>query len=417
MRIIFSVLFYLCFLSIKAQTIQSHFQGASSAYRAEDYSQMLVEIKKAHSLSPQHQTLIYHLAKAYSLNSNIDSANFWLRKVVSIDAKNYDIESDDFENLKNTKAYKDISAYQVEMLKPIIKSDTAIVIPNEELHIEDVAYNPYDDSYLLSSINRRNLYKYKRGELNPLFVNNFPLAITGMAIQDNILWFTGAGFSQAEIDENDSNFETSKLYKADLKTAVVLDSFSVENSKTNVFGDVILSVSGNVLVSDSKTNTVYRLENGKLNEWISSDEILSLQGIAQIGKRMFLADYVKGLFVFDTVENSIGKIETLPDLALKGIDGLYAYKNGLIAIQNGVNPHRISYLQFDEEYTKVKSFEYLERNHPAMGEPTLGYLHKDSLVYVATSFWGLNEKGKVNNEKGINPVILRMPLANSLKSN
>jgi len=416
-RIIFSVLFYLCFLSIKAQTIQSHFQGASSAYRAEDYSQMLVEIKKAHSLSPQHQTLIYHLAKAYSLNSNIDSANFWLRKVVSIDAKNYDIESDDFENLKNTKAYKDISAYQVEMLKPIIKSDTAIVIPNEELHIEDVAYNPYDDSYLLSSINRRNLYKYKRGELNPLFVNNFPLAITGMAIQDNILWFTGAGFSQAEIDENDSNFETSKLYKADLKTAVVLDSFSVENSKTNVFGDVILSVSGNVLVSDSKTNTVYRLENGKLNEWISSDEILSLQGIAQIGKRMFLADYVKGLFVFDTVENSIGKIETLPDLALKGIDGLYAYKNGLIAIQNGVNPHRISYLQFDEEYTKVKSFEYLERNHPAMGEPTLGYLHKDSLVYVATSFWGLNEKGKVNNEKGINPVILRMPLANSLKSN
>ena len=90
--------------------------------------------------------------------------------MVSIDAKNYDIESDDFENLKNTKAYKDISAYQVEMLKPIIKSDTAIVIPNEELHIEDVAYNPYDDSYLLSSINRRNLYKYKRGELNPLFV-------------------------------------------------------------------------------------------------------------------------------------------------------------------------------------------------------------------------------------------------------
>ena len=70
-----------------------------------------------------------------------------------------------------------------------------------------------------------------------------------------------------------------------------------------------------------------------------------------------------------------------------------------------------------KEYTKVKSFEYLERNHPAMGEPTLGYLHKDSLVYVATSFWGLNEKGKVNNEKGINPVILRMPLANSLKSN
>lgn len=416
MRIIFSLLFILCFLSLKAQTIQSHFQEASSAYKAEDFSQMLLEIKKAHALSPQHQTLIYYLAKAYSLDNNIDSANYWLREAISIDAKNYDIQNDDFENLKSTQAYKNITAYQTEMLKPIISSDTAVVIPDEELHIEDVAYNPYEKSYLLSSINKRNIYSFKEGQLKPLFENPFPLAITGMVVQDNILWFTGAGFPQAGLDENDPYFETSKLYKADLKTAVVLDSFSVYNSETNIFGDVILSESGTVLVSDSKTNKVYRLENGKLKKWISSDEILSLQGIAQIGKKLFLADYVQGLFVFDTVENSIRKIKTLPDLALKGIDGLYAYRNGLIVIQNGVTPHRITHLQLNDEYTKVKSFKYLEKNHPAMGEPTLGYLQNDSLVYIATSFWGLNENGKINNEKGIKPVILRLPLAETRKS-
>ncbi|WKK77913.2 hypothetical protein QYS49_13035 [Marivirga salinae] len=413
MRIFLSILFIFNLQCIQGQTYQSHFQEASTAYKANDYSQMLVEIKKAHALRPQHQTLIYYLAKAYSLNSNIDSANYWLREVVSIDAKNYDIQSDDFEILKNTQAYKNTITYQTEMLKPIISSDTVIVIPDEELHIEDVAYNLYAKSYLLSSINNRNIYSFKEGEIKPFFENPFPLAITGMGVQDTILWFTGAGFSQAGLDENDPNFETSKLYKADLKKGIVLDSFSVEDSETNVFGDVILSENGIVLVSDSKTNTIYRLENGKLIEWISSDEILSLQGVAQLGEMIFLADYVQGLFVYDTVQNSIRKLNTLPDLALKGIDGLYAYKNGLIAIQNGVTPHRITHLQFDEKYTKVKSFNCLEKNHPAMGEPTLGYIQNDSLFYIATSFWGLNENGKVKNEKRIKPVILRLPLANS----
>lgn len=220
-------------------------------------------------------------------------------------------------------------------------------------------------------------------------------------------------FSQAGLDEHDPNFETSKLYKADLKTGIVLDSFSVENSETNVFGDVIIAESGTVLISDSKTNTVYKHENGKLQEWISSEEILSLQGIAQIDEKLFLADYVQGLFVYDIVQNSISKIESLPDLALKGIDGLYAYQNGLVAIQNGVTPHRITYLQFDEDYKKVKTFKYLEKNHPAMGEPTLGFIQSDSLFYLATSFWGLNENGKVKNENGIKPVILRLPLVNT----
>ncbi|WP_375581052.1 hypothetical protein ABWH96_08625 [Marivirga tractuosa] len=416
MRSFLSFLFILSVLTVNAQTYQSHFQEASSAYKAGDYSQMLVEIKNSHKLRPHHQTLIYYLAIAHSLNSNIDSANYWLREVLSIDAKNYDIDIDDFENLKSTQAYKDLSAYQAELLKPIINSDTAIVIPDEELHIEDVAYNPFENRYLLSSINKRNIYSFKIGELKPLFENPFPLAITGMAIQDTILWFTGAGFSQAGLDENDPNLETSKLYKADLKTDIVLDSFSVEDSETNVFGDVILSESGKVLVSDSKTNTVYRLENGKLKEWISSDEILSLQGVDLIGKKVFLADYSQGLFVFDTVQQSMKKIQKSPDLALKGIDGLYAYKNGLIVIQNGVIPHRIVYLKFDEEYNKVKSFKYLEKNHPAMGEPTLGYLQNDSLVYIATSFWELNENGKIKNEKGIKPVILILPLAETYKS-
>ncbi|HET8859357.1 hypothetical protein [Marivirga sp.] len=412
MRSFLTFLLILSVSSLKAQTYQSHFQEASSAYKANDYSQMLVEMKNAHRLRPQHQTLIYYLAIAHSLNNNIDSANYWLRKVVSIDAKNYDLERGDFNKLKNTQAYKDLSAYQLEMMKTIINSDTAFVINDQTLHIEDVAYNPFQNSYLLSSINKRNIYSFTGEGLKTVFEKSFPFAITGMTIQDSILWFAGAGFLEAGLDQNDSNLEKSKLYKANLKNGVLLDSISVEDNQNHIFGDVVLSVHGRVLVSDSKANIIYRLDKGKLVKWISTDKILSLQGIAQIGEKVFLADYSQGLFLFDTVQNSMQKIETQPDLALKGIDGLYAYKNGLIAIQNGVTPNRITYLQFNEDYDKVRSFEYLEKNHPAMGEPTLGFIQNDSLFYVANSFWGFNKEGNIQNDNGIKPVILNLPLTN-----
>ena len=405
---------FLSFLSLisLAQSFQAHFQDAAQFYKEKEYVQMLNSIKKANSLRPEHQTVNYYLAMAFALNDSIDKANFWLRKVVSTDANNYDLHRKDFKNLSSTSDYQQILSYQIDMMSPIINSDTAIVISDEELHIEDVAYNTYENSYLVSSINKRNIYSFKAGEFKPYFENPFPLAITGMAIQDSILWFSAAGFSQAGLDEKDSKFETSKLYKADLITGIVLDSISVEKNETNVFGDVIIAEGGTVLISDSKSNTIYKLNNGKLSNWISFDEILSLQGVEQIGEKVFLADYAQGLFVYDTISQSVHKIQSQPDLSLKGIDGLYAYQNGLIAIQNGVFPHRITYLQFDEHYKKVKTFKYLEKNHPAMGEPTLGYLKNDTLFYVANSFWGLNENGKIENKKGINPVILSLSLAN-----
>ncbi|WKV12478.1 hypothetical protein [Marivirga harenae] len=400
---------FICF-SLQAQTYQSYFQDASRTYREGNYPEMLSQIKKAHDLRPEHQTINYYLAMAYALNDSIDNANYWLRYVINTDAENYDPQRVDFKKLESTQAYGELLAYQKEMMEPIISSDSAFVIPISNLHIEDVAYNPYQNSYLLSSINKRNIYSYKDGDLVTFFKNNFSYAITGMVVQDSLLWFTGAGFTQAGLSESSAHFEQSKLYKADLRSGKLLDSISVEDDKNHIFGDVILTENDQLLVSDSKTNTVYRLKDDKLESWISSEYILSLQGVVQIGSKVFLADYSQGLFVFDSATKRIQKMKSLPDLSLKGIDGLYAHQGNLLAIQNGVTPHRVILLQLSTDRVEIEGFDYLEKNHPAMGEPTLGFVQKNHLIYVATSFWGLNENGVIKNEDGNLPVILKLPL-------
>ncbi|GAA5024437.1 hypothetical protein GCM10011506_08070 [Marivirga lumbricoides] len=415
MRLGTIIFFFLLHLArLQAQTYQDHFKAAAKAYETEDYKLMLSEARNAYQLRPQHQTLIYYLSMAYALNDEVDSANYWLRKLITIDAENYDIDREDFNAIRQSEGYKSVKAYQQFMNKAIIQPDTALVIPDTQLHIEDVAFDTAKNRYLVSSINKRNIFWVENNQLRKLFQKDFPLAITGMEMQDKILWFTAAGFPEAGIPAGDPELDTSILYKADLERGVLLDSFSVSDGAPHIFGDLLITENNEVLVSDSKANKIYLLNERELVEWFYADEIISLQGIAHRGDDFLLADYSQGLFHFNSKNKKLTAIQPTQDLSLKGIDGLYTYKDGLIAIQNGVNPHRVTYLQWDRDSKKIISFRYLEKNHPAMGEPTLGFIANQHLYYVANSFWGINKNGKISNSDKIQPVILYLKLQDIL---
>lgn len=411
MRIGFIFLFLLLFFTqLKAQTYQDYFKVAVKAYEAKNYKLMLNETRKAHRIRPHHQTLIYYLSMAYALNSEVDSANYWLHKLITIDAGNYDINREDFNYIKQSAGFGSVKAYQEFMNASVTRSDTALMIPDSQMHIEDVVFDSLNSRYLISSINKRNIFSVENNQIKQLFQKNFPLGITGMEVQGNTLWFTAAGFPEAGIPADDARLETSMLYQMDLKKEALLDSFSISDAQSHLFGDVLITDNHEVFVSDSKANKIYILKGKKLVEWFYSDQIFSLQGVAQKGDHFFLADYSQGLFHYNRTNKKLTVIQPAENLALKGIDGLYAFQDGLIAIQNGVIPHRVTYLQLDDSSDQVERFQYLEKNHPAMGEPTLGFITNKQLHYVANSFWGLNKNGKINNPENIQPIILSLPL-------
>ncbi|WNB17920.1 tetratricopeptide repeat protein [Marivirga arenosa] len=408
MRLLFLFLlsFLFCFIS-NSQSVQEHFSNAKTAYEKQNFEEMLKSIEKAYDLRPNHQTILYYLAIAQSRNARQDEAITILRKLLSIDAFNYELDTEDFNSLKENERWNGLFAYQEFMRKPKINSDSLIQINDSQLHIEDVEFNVYTSKYLVSSINKKNIFEIDKERLVPLF-NPFQLSITGMLVQDSILWFTAAGFAQSGLGQDSALLNTSKLYKADLKNRVLLDSFQLEDSKPHLFGDLYLNENNQVLISDSKANTVYKLEQNKLLEYITSDQILSLQGITQINQSYYMADYTKG--VFYEQDGRIELVKTPKDLSLKGTDGIYQYGNGFVAIQNGVFPNRVTYCELNGDGTEITKFEYLEKNHPAMGEPTLGYISNGKFYYIANSFWPLNNDGEINNPENINPIILSLDL-------
>ena len=87
-------------------------------------------------------------------------------------------------------------------------------------------------------------------------------------------------------------------------------------------------------------------------------------------------------------------------------------KGSLIAIQNGINPHRVVRLSLNRNGDAVERFDVLEANNPLFDEPTLGVVVKDTFYYVANSQWGaIDNKGQLAPaEKLREPVILKMKL-------
>ena len=81
---------------------------------------------------------------------------------------------------------------------------------------------------------------------------------------------------------------------------------------------------------------------------------------------------------------------------LVGIDGLVAYRGDLIAIQNGLTPHRILRLTLSRDHTAITRVTPVVMNHPRFDEPTVGVVVAASrehdlpagFYYVANSQWG-----------------------------
>ena len=93
-----------------------------------------------------------------------------------------------------------------------------------------------------------------------------------------------------------------------------------------------------------------------------------------------------------------------------GIDGLYRHGNELIAIQNGIRPHRVVAFTLSADGRSVVSSRTLVSNLVEFDEPTLGVVHKDDFYFVANSHWNRFDREDRLPAGLSGPVILKIRL-------
>ena len=397
--ILLSGFLFIVFVS-PAQELQKFYSEAMAAYKAKDYPQFYEKIKEANKIHPYHQGVLYQLGIAAALNGKREEAIQNLKKAILINT-DFKLEGiADVNSIKDTPEFKKLVALQKEWQSPVIHSTTAFVIKDRSLHTEGIEYDPTHKTFYLGSIHKRKIIKVTPDGKT---VDFCPSAIEGMTsifgikvdVQRDLLW---ACASPMEEMESYDSLARSAVFKFALSSGELLQKYPMLLNKNNcVFGDLILSKTGKVFISDSKNNDLYTI-NEKTNQiepYYSSPEFWNIQGMAfsTDEKYLFIADYVKGVFRLTIKTRELIEVKNNAEIStgavsLKGIDGIYFHHNSLIAIQNGVNPLRSTQYYLNKGLDEIVGFEIIDRNHPSFGEPTLGVIDGKYFYYIANSQWG-----------------------------
>ncbi len=203
-------------------------------------------------------------------------------------------------------------------------------------------------------------------------------------LNNNRLWIS-TGFLPQSDSVGTEGEQLSSLIEVDLKSLDIIHSYP-STDQLQVFGSVAVAEAGGIFVSDSKRASLLELQAGKIVEVAGHNGKGSFQGIAPIGDVVYVADYTNGIYRYDIKSGKSGYLTNISAFSLIAIDGLSPYKdNQLIAIQNGLWPHRV--LRLFIEGDTVACVEILASGLPEFEEPTNGVVLGNEFIFIANSQW------------------------------
>lgn len=365
---------------------------------------------------------LYNLACGQALNGQSEAAVRTLEAILAHRvASNLDADTD-FESVRQTEGYKRVVTRMNALRQERVSSGAARAwtIPEKGMIAEGVAHDPVTKNYFVSSIRRRKIVRIDpRGRITdfvPAGRDGLKSAL-GLRVDPKrrSLWVaSGASPSMEGFKKGDPR--GASIFEFDMDSGR-LRKQHVPPSEGDPpgFDDLTLAPDGTVFVNDAFHSRVWKIPpGGDLQVFLASEAFGGTQGLAVSadGRTLYLSDY-RGLFAVDLASRRVTPIAVPPDVSLTGIDGLALFDRSLIAIQNGIVPHRISRLDLAPDGVTISKAGILEMNHPDFDEPTLGVVVEGVLYFSADSQGQkfLDEKHPIAAGDMREAVILKLPLS------
>jgi len=380
--------------SAQIDSLQYYFNESKAAYKAKDYPLFYGMIKKAFRLHPTHPAILYNAALASALTGRTDEGVTMLKKALHHNAR-LDLDHPDLAALSPVNGFQVLKELKTELLRPIVRSDTAFVIPDRSLHIECIAAGEKNDNFYVGSIHKRKIIQIL-GNRN---VSDFTAegqdgltSVFGIKVDKKrkVLW---ACASPVPETKNVDSTERPAVFLYDLVTKKLIGKYQTQGTDrdNSVFGDIALDPGGKPFISDSKNNIIFTVNelSQRLEKFFTSKEFVNIQGITFSDNRdlLFIADYVKGIYALDLKTKKLTRLKENFEVSTKSIDGLTFYKNSLIAIQNNIHPMRVTKFLLNRDQNALADYRIIDKAHPAFNEPTIGCLRDDDFYYIANSLW------------------------------
>lgn len=299
----------------------------------------------------------------------------------------------------------------------IYSQEMVYTIPEKELIPEGIAWNPYSGAFFLGSLNQGRILRIQPDGSYQDFIKpdrNDPFKIVGIKVDNerNLLWACVAQ-SFSEEDEKRGRDRYTGVHKYKLKNGELVDKYYVKiKNKNHLANDLVITALGQVYFTSYDGGMLYRIneEKGEVEDFLPLPDITS-NGITISQDQRTL--YIAGNEELYTVNLASKKLEQLkgPEGEILGhADGLYRYKNSLVAICHQTRNEKYScgirQYFLNNAGTEIIKCVDLARDHQDFVIPTTGALVGDQLVFIATSHLNNYKDSKIVDPANTKDVLI-----------
>jgi len=340
-------------------------------------------------LEPHRYQYRYNLACGYALNNDQQNALNTLQFLLD---ENYDLVymaagDTDFSSLKDNKDFQQIVKRIEEKTRPLNTSSIAFSIPEKDLIPEGMAYDPVEEAFYVSSIQKCKIIKIdKQGNISDFTIprQDGLLSVLGMRVDaySRTLWAVSSySFFKKHIPRK--LLGTTGVFKYDLQTKKLLKKYMLPQEEGHYLNDLAIGPDGSVYITDWLVFGIYKIsaEIDTIEKLIDMPRQPNGIDISDDGSKLFIAG--NGMGVLDIAAKSYKELKYPPNLYVSG-DGCYFYKNSLIAVQNG-GFRKVSRFYLNDAQDEIVRSEPLEAYHPLFNIPTTGALAGNDFYFIANS--------------------------------
>ncbi|MCW3847814.1 hypothetical protein OF829_11240 [Sphingomonas sp. LB-2] len=248
-------------------------------------------------------------------------------------------------------------------------------VPAEYRLVEGIAWDEKTQRLFVGTvIEGRLAYRDRDGSWHEVPVGSPRGGLFGMAVdaERRLLWIATGSVEETAV----AGERMTGLIAVDLETLRVVRRVPLAAGAAGAAGDLVIAADGTVYVSNVLSGAIHRCRPGctVLEDFLPAGTFPNPQGLAVSanGKRLYIADYLSGLWVVDPRTGAKVPIRIGEPLMLEGIDGLVITHNNLVAIQNGTRPRRIVRFLLDRDGDRILETNVRATVAPEAGDPTLG---------------------------------------------
>lgn len=373
------------------------------AFRAGDWPTLCVELDAAQLQRPYSLFLTRNRILARALDGRAPDALTLAREVAE---RGLAMDFDAHPALVEFAEHDDFAPIAALMEENrAARGEATLVFEVADPGLLPEAYAPLARGALVGSVRTGSILAVDH-EANTRVVAQSAGGVFDLEVRGDRVWAVVNSQLAYEHAEPESPWAAIEVF--DLETGRRVRTVRVAEADA-LLGDLEVARDGVAYASDSQTPRLFRLapHAAAFEVFATDPRFANLQGLAldEEHDRLFVADYLSGLFVVEIQTATVRSIAAPSAWHLGGIDGLVLARGALIGVQNGTLPHRIVRMELDDEATRVEGFEVLQQNLPQWHEPTHGAVVGSEFHYIATSNWpSYDEAGAVREGARMEPL-------------